>query len=469
MRATSSAFSLVELEARRGRGRALDEERDGLVVEQLVRRQRPLGIGDVERGDAEDDLARARAAARGSSRGSSAAAPRGAARPRALRVAASTCSQLSSTSSSVARREEVDHARRPSSCAGQRPHVERGGDGVRDEPRVGDGGELDERGAARVRRLGRRARARARAASSRRRPCPASVSSRVRPSSDSQLGELAARGRRTSSRPPAAPNGAVAGPSAASSSASSAASSASSSRRVLGPVVVAVLRAAARRRRARARRGRPPASSSRRASAAASSNRSTSTSTSPRATSTSSRTSIASGAERAPRDVHRLVEVVRGRGRRAVAPEHVHRLLAVEPVAAGEREQLHELARLLQAPRAVGHDDAVDRRREAAEQLDADSHRTNLTRGTRVAASSRSSLSRGKAFAKRRFLASFAQGQLTRLEGRDMLNIKVLGALVACALIVAAPSLAHGGPVVGHPLAKGTMQATTINATGRDR
>ena len=42
-----------------------------------------------------------------------------------------------------------------------------------------------------------------------------------------------------------------------------------------------------------------------------------------------------------------------------------------------------------------------------------------------------------------------------------MLNIKVLGALVACALIVAVPSLAHGGPVVGHPLAKGTMQATT--------
>jgi|SRR3954449_13484199 quercetin dioxygenase-like cupin family protein len=45
-----------------------------------------------------------------------------------------------------------------------------------------------------------------------------------------------------------------------------------------------------------------------------------------------------------------------------------------------------------------------------------------------------------------------------------MLNVKVLGALVACALIVAVPSLAHGGPVVGKTLAKGTMQATTINA-----
>jgi len=45
-----------------------------------------------------------------------------------------------------------------------------------------------------------------------------------------------------------------------------------------------------------------------------------------------------------------------------------------------------------------------------------------------------------------------------------MLNLKVVGALVACALIVAVPSLAHGGPgVIGKPLAKGTMQATTIN------
>jgi quercetin dioxygenase-like cupin family protein len=45
-----------------------------------------------------------------------------------------------------------------------------------------------------------------------------------------------------------------------------------------------------------------------------------------------------------------------------------------------------------------------------------------------------------------------------------MLNVRVLGALVAGALIVAVPSLAHGGPVVGKQLAKGTMQATTIDA-----
>jgi len=45
-----------------------------------------------------------------------------------------------------------------------------------------------------------------------------------------------------------------------------------------------------------------------------------------------------------------------------------------------------------------------------------------------------------------------------------MLNIKLLGAVVAGALIVAVPTFAHGGGgVVGKPLAKGTMQATTIN------
>ena len=37
---------------------------------------------------------------------------------------------------------------------GQRSHVERGGDGVRDQPRIGQLGELDERGARLIRRLG---------------------------------------------------------------------------------------------------------------------------------------------------------------------------------------------------------------------------------------------------------------------------------------------------------------------------
>jgi len=72
--------------------------------------------------------------------------------------------------------------------------------------------------------------------------------------------------------------------------------------------------------------------------------------------------------ERAACNVHRLVEVVRGRGRSEVAPQHVHCLVAVQPVPAGKRKQLHELARLLQTPRGVGDGDAVDRSGESAEQ-----------------------------------------------------------------------------------------------------
>jgi hypothetical protein len=70
--------------------------------------------------------------------------------------------------------------------------------------------------------------------------------------------------------------------------------------------------------------------------------------------------------------VHRLVQVVRGRGQAAVTPQHVHRLLAMEPVLGREREQLDELSCLLQAPGRLGDGDAVDGRREAAEQGHAD-------------------------------------------------------------------------------------------------
>ena len=68
-------------------------------------------------------------------------------------LAPSRCSQLSRTSSSAARREEVDE-RVDDVLSGQRPHVERRGDGVRHEPRIGQRGELDERRAVRVGRLG---------------------------------------------------------------------------------------------------------------------------------------------------------------------------------------------------------------------------------------------------------------------------------------------------------------------------
>src|SRR5262249_9783136 len=78
------------------------------------------------------------------------------------------------------------------------------------------------------------------------------------------------------------------------------------------------------------------------------------------------------GVEGAARHVDGLVEVVRGGRRPAVAPERVHRLLAVEPVARREREQLDELARLLQPPGALGNGDAVDAGGEAAQQGQSD-------------------------------------------------------------------------------------------------
>jgi quercetin dioxygenase-like cupin family protein len=45
------------------------------------------------------------------------------------------------------------------------------------------------------------------------------------------------------------------------------------------------------------------------------------------------------------------------------------------------------------------------------------------------------------------------------------MNVKTLGLLVVCALAVAAPSFAAGYPIIARPLAAGTMQATTIDAT----
>jgi quercetin dioxygenase-like cupin family protein len=45
------------------------------------------------------------------------------------------------------------------------------------------------------------------------------------------------------------------------------------------------------------------------------------------------------------------------------------------------------------------------------------------------------------------------------------MNLKTLGLLAVCALAVAAPTFAAGAPIIAKPLAVGTMQATTINAT----
>ena len=152
MRATSAAFVLVEREAGRDRAGALDEQPHRLVAERSSGASGGVRVGDRERRDAEDDLARdaqrlaagredvSRGAARSSASASAALAP-------------STCSQLSSTSSSVARREEAGE-RVDEAPAGQRAHVERGGDRVRDERALRDGGELDERRAVGVRVLG---------------------------------------------------------------------------------------------------------------------------------------------------------------------------------------------------------------------------------------------------------------------------------------------------------------------------
>ena len=77
--------------------------------------------------------------------------------------------------------------------------------------------------------------------------------------------------------------------------------------------------------------------------------------------------------ERAPRDVHGLVQVVRRRRRRPVRPQQLHRLLTVKAVAGREGEQLDELAGLLQPPRGVRDVHAVDRGREAPQKVHPDS------------------------------------------------------------------------------------------------
>ncbi len=78
--------------------------------------------------------------------------------------------------------------------------------------------------------------------------------------------------------------------------------------------------------------------------------------------------------------MHGLVEVVRGGGRGAVAPQHVHHLLAMQPMARREREQLDELPRLLQAPGPVGHRLAVDLGGKPAQQRDTDlAHGPSMT------------------------------------------------------------------------------------------
>ncbi len=93
------------------------------------------------------------------------------------------------------------------------------------------------------------------------------------------------------------------------------------------------------------------------------------------------------GAQRLPRRVHRLVEVVRRRARVAIRPKHVHRLLAMEPMPVGERQQLHQLPRLTEPPGRVRDRRAGGLGRKTAQQGHArprlPRHRRSMTRGQR--------------------------------------------------------------------------------------
>ncbi len=217
---------LVEREPRRRRSRALDEQRDGLVAEEPLERERLLRIGDVERRDSEDHLPghAQRLPARREDRDPRRGAEQPVRQPDRLREHVLAVveheqqrpggEEVGQGVAQVLRREGAD--------------VERRRDRLRHEPRVRQGAELDERGT----RLERPSAPRA--SSSARRvlpapPVPVSVSSRVRPrrdpSSESSrlrpMNELASEG--SANVPPE--------PSAAASSSSSSASCASSSRR----------------------------------------------------------------------------------------------------------------------------------------------------------------------------------------------------------------------------------------------
>ena len=77
------------------------------------------------------------------------------------------------------------------------------------------------------------------------------------------------------------------------------------------------------------------------------------------------------GADRAPRGVQRLVEVVRRRVAVAVGPQQVGQALAVQPALGGEGQELDQRLGLAQAPRSLFDDAVLGRDREPAQQTHA--------------------------------------------------------------------------------------------------
>jgi hypothetical protein len=69
-------------------------------------------------------------------------------------------------------------------------------------------------------------------------------------------------------------------------------------------------------------------------------------------------------------DVQRLVQVVRGRCPIAVGPQNSHQGFTVQPMAAGQREQLHQRLGLPQAPGVGGHRAIIHGDLEPTEKAD---------------------------------------------------------------------------------------------------
>ncbi len=83
--------------------------------------------------------------------------------------------------------------------------------------------------------------------------------------------------------------------------------------------------------------------------------------------------------EGAAGDVEHVPQVVAGGGGVEVRPEQVEQLVAVEGVVGGQRQQLHQRARLAQSPGPVVDRPCPDLDAKAAEELDAERQLLSVT------------------------------------------------------------------------------------------